>query len=225
MNKAFTLIELMVVIVIIGIMAIIAAPNMRSWYTGFQIKSCADNITNTLIAARMNAIKNGNNQVVFFYTANNCPSSIAGIDTNSSGMNCYFTLNDTNNECQTASSSCFEAGEFNGAINTCSSNIAFPATIIAKSGGNFTVPTDYCAVTGLSVTPCAIPNSCTFCSGYVGAIAYLPDGQAQFLGAGGVNSLGGSVTVIPSADAANNNSLNEFAIGIIGPTGAVKEFH
>ncbi len=224
----FTLIELMVVILIIGIIGIIAAPNMRSWYTGFQVRSCADGITNTLVTARMNAIRNGNNVVVAFYTGA-CPAEVAGINTNTTGS-CYITINDANNDCVALGDvpGCFENGEFNGVVNTCSSSIVFPNAIIQKSGAAFTVPTTYCTVTGNNVQPCVIPDSCTFCNGGVGAVAFQPDGSALLLGTAGTcngSVCGGSVTIIPSSDAANNDGSREYAIGIISLTGAVKEFY
>lgn len=230
MNKAFTLIELMVVILIVGIMAIVFVPNMRSWYTGFQVRGCADDITNTLITARMNAINKGNNQVVVFYTGGNCPAQVAGINTNNAKTNCYFTINDTDNDCQALGNipGSFQAGEFNGVVNTCATSIVFPNAIVPKSVAGFTVTATYCVVTGINVPPCAIPDSCTFCAGNVGAVAFQPDGKAILLGTAGTcngNACGGSVTVIPSMDVTNNDSSKEYAIGIISLTGAVKEFY
>ena len=235
----FTLIELMVVIVLIGILGIIAVPNMRSWYTGFQARGACDNITNTLVTARMLAVKNGNDVVVVFYTGNNCPSSVAGINTNEAGTNCYFTINDINNACQSladvAGGSCITTGTFNGVVNALPSSIVFPATMVPNSASGFTVTTDYCVVTGLNSQPCAIPNSCTFCTGNVGAIAFQPtlqpNGFALLLSAinGNGNAVanlpGGSVTIIPSVDLTNNNDSNECAVGVIGLTGDVKEFY
>jgi uncharacterized membrane protein len=209
-------------------MAIIAAPNMRSWYLNFETSSACDNIANTLVTARMNAIKNGNNQVVFFYTANNCPATVANIATNAGGTNCYFTLNDSDNDCQSAGNSCFQTGEFNGNVNTLISSIVFPTALVPNSSSGFTVSTDYCLVTGLNTPPCAIPNSCTFCTGNVGAIAFQPNGSAQLLGTVGQcngSACGGSATIIPSIDVTNKYSGRECAVGVIGPTGAVKEFY
>ena len=224
--KGFTLVELMVVIVIIGIMAIVAGPNMRSWYLNFETSSACDNITNTLVTARMNAIKNGNNQVVFFFTANNCPKTVGNLPTDAEGTNCYLAINDTNDNCQSADIGCVKAGEFNGVVNSLISAIVFPTTLVPSSVSGFTVATDYCIVTGLNSQPCAIPNSCTFCTGNVGAIAFQPNGSALFLGPGGATgNNGGSVTIIPSDDVSSNYSGRECAVGVIGMTGAVKEFY
>ncbi len=225
MNKGFTLVELMVVIVMIGIISIIATPNMRSWYLNFETSSACDNITNTLVSARMNAIKNGNNQVVFFYTADNCPATIADIPTNVAGTNCYFTINDENNTIQTPDPAGITAGEFNGVVNTLISAIVFPTTLVPTSASGFTVASDYCLVTGQNTPPCAIPNSCTFCQGNVGAIAFQPNGSAEFLVPASTVVSGGSVTIIPSSDVTSNYSGRECAVGVIGLTGAVKEFY
>ena len=218
----FTLVELMVVILIIGIMAIIASPNMRSWYLNFETNGARYNLANTLITARMGAIKAGNNQVVFFFTANNCPDTVANVPTNAGGTNCYFTINDINNTCQTLDPTCIKTGEFNGVVNTLISAIVFPTTLVPNSASGFTVATDYCLVTGLNTQPCAIQNSCTFCNGNVGAIAFQPNGSAEFLGTG---ANGGSVTIIPSSDVTSKYAGRECAVGVIGMTGAVKQFY
>lgn len=231
MNKGFSLIELMVVILIIGIIGIIITPNLRSWYTGFQVRSCADNITNTLVTARMNAIKNGNNVVVAFYTAGNCPTQILNLSTGvPEGSNCYFTINDIDNDIAALGDipGGIKADEFNGVVNTCASSIVFPTTIITKSATGFTVPTDYCVVTGLATQPCAIPNSCTFCQGGVGAVEFQPTGPAILLGTAGTcngSACGGSITLIPSTDVTDKDGSKEYAVGIISLTGAVKEFY
>lgn len=225
MNKGFTLIELMIVILIIGIVTIIAVPNLRSWYSNFQARTSIDQIRNTLVTARMNAIKLGNDQVVVFYTNNNCPAAIAGVNTNAAGTSCFFTINDKDNSCQLLSDvsggGCIGSGEFNGIVNTLPSNMVFPNTIIPKSASGFTVPVSYCPVTGSSSPPCAITNSCTFCSNNMGAIAFRPNGSAFVLSSSQNNAIvqAGSVTIIPSNDLANRDSSREFAVGFISLSG------
>ena len=219
----FTLIELMVVIVIIGIISMIVAPNLKSWYIGFEARSSVDQITNTLVTAKMNAIKNGNDVVVVFYTGNNCPASVAGISTNMGGTNCFFTINDTSNSCQlladVSGGGCIRADEFNGAVYTLPMGIVFPPTMVPSSG--MAVANNYCLVTGTSTTPCFILSSCTFCSGNIGAIAFQPNGSALLLGSSENNAIvqGGSLTVMPYSDISGNNSSREYAIGIISLSG------
>ena len=227
--SGFTLIEIMVVIVIIGIISMIVSPNLKSWYIGFETRSSLDQITNTLVTAKMNAIKNGNDVVVVFYTGNNCPTSVAGISTYVGGTNCFFTINDTNNSCQLLSDvsggGCIHTNEFNGDVDTLPTGIVFPTTMVPLAVAN-----NYCLVTGTSTTPCFILNSCTFCSGNVGAVAFQPNGSALLLGSSQNNAIvqGGSVTITPFADVSGNNNAQEYAIGIISLSGgatSIQTFH
>ena len=70
-KKAFTLIELCVVIAIIGIIALIAAPNFATGLPKYRIKRAARDITSKIRAARSEAIKTSSNVTIEFDTARN----------------------------------------------------------------------------------------------------------------------------------------------------------
>ena len=70
-KKAFTLVELCVVIAIIGIIALIAAPNMVTGLPKYRIKRAARDITSKIRAARSEAIKTASNISIEFDTTNN----------------------------------------------------------------------------------------------------------------------------------------------------------
>jgi prepilin-type N-terminal cleavage/methylation domain-containing protein len=70
-KKAFTLVELCVVIAIIGIIALIAAPNMVTGLPKYRIKRAARDITSKIRAARSEAIKTSDNINIEFNTSTN----------------------------------------------------------------------------------------------------------------------------------------------------------
>ena len=70
-KKAFTLVELMIVIAIIGIIALITAPNMVTGLPKYRIKRAARDITSKIRAARSEAIKTASNITIEFDTARN----------------------------------------------------------------------------------------------------------------------------------------------------------
>jgi prepilin-type N-terminal cleavage/methylation domain-containing protein len=67
-NKAFTMVELMVVIGIISIMTIVAAPSFSSFLDGVKVKTAAQDIYSALYTARSLAVTKGLEHRVRFGT-------------------------------------------------------------------------------------------------------------------------------------------------------------
>ena len=68
-KKGVTLIELIVVMVIIGIGAVLLAPNIGTWLPNYRLRSATRDITSTLRSASMKAVSKNLEYRVYFNAA------------------------------------------------------------------------------------------------------------------------------------------------------------
>ncbi len=70
-NSGFTLIEVIVVSVLIGIMTAIAIPNYINWLPNYRLKGAARDLYSNMQKARLIAVKENRNTAIEFDPANN----------------------------------------------------------------------------------------------------------------------------------------------------------
>ena len=69
-SKGFTLIELIIAMVIMGIIAAIGIPNFLGWMANYNLKAAANELYSSMQFARINAVKQNKEWAVVFDIAN-----------------------------------------------------------------------------------------------------------------------------------------------------------
>jgi prepilin-type N-terminal cleavage/methylation domain-containing protein len=65
-QAGFTMIEMLVVMVVLGVLATIAIPTFSRWYPNYRLRTATREIYSTIQAAKMTAVKENTNVVVWF---------------------------------------------------------------------------------------------------------------------------------------------------------------
>lgn len=69
LRSGVTIIELVVVVVVIGLMAVVAVPMFGGFFTDQRVKGAARSVADSLLLARAEAIRTGNTHLVIFQQA------------------------------------------------------------------------------------------------------------------------------------------------------------
>ncbi len=128
-KKGFTLLEMMIVVVIIGVLAGIAIPNIAAQLPHYRLKAAARNLVSNMIKAKSQAIAENTSHIITF-------NNVAGQDT--------YTITISSG---TATWGPIELSpghpdiEYN-AINFAANQLTFRSNGMAGQGGNLTLIND-----------------------------------------------------------------------------------
>ncbi|MBC8432229.1 MAG: GspH/FimT family pseudopilin [Desulfobacterales bacterium] len=163
-SKGFTLIELIIAMVIMGIMAAIGIPNFLGWVANYNLKAAANELYGNMQFARINAVKQNKEWAVVFDTVN----GIYYVCSDDGDGDWATTGNNTKEKTVTLSdyASDIVYGMGNATANVTATGGAFPGGAVFGSRGTLSVDEGYIYLTNGKGTAYAIG------SGVGGAVVY-----------------------------------------------------
>lgn len=102
-TRAYTLVELVIVLMIVGILAAVAAPKYSKAMTSFRLQAVADRIAGDIRYAKRMAQQKSSTQLVVFDPSTDSYSLTSVTDMNRRGRTHQFSLTDLEYECDLVS--------------------------------------------------------------------------------------------------------------------------
>jgi prepilin-type N-terminal cleavage/methylation domain-containing protein len=190
-HSGFALIELVVVVAIIGILVAAGAPLFQNWMSDQRLKQAARGVADAFQIARADAIRTGNNQMVFFWLPPGMVTDTgANPIENANGQTVpVLILDDTNGNCEFADGDPFRTLDMIPGV-TWGSTLAAAAHPLDNGGPTFGTGATFQdpannAVNWVAFRPDGIPvgfdNACTLGqTGSGGGAIYVTNGTRDY---------------------------------------------
>jgi prepilin-type N-terminal cleavage/methylation domain-containing protein len=193
-SAGFTLIEIAIVITIIGILTALAVPATEEWMANARLKEAARQVADAFTLARENAIRTGDDQIVFFQTdmlgaallgASGLPVPILSLDDGrpgTPGQNCRITAAKAQTPLNPQSGVNWGVTPFAGLVRAPNDTGTGPGWQV--SGSSFTDPTG-AGTTWVMFGPNGVPVGVTAAcvagpTGSGGGTIYLTNGLRDY---------------------------------------------